>query len=84
MAEQPRKSQPVEDWNKDCFPTSAKPVFKAGLFLIALILSFCAYLYYSSENPEAQEARELRQERIRNNLLAEELISAETGFDLQD
>ena len=43
-------NQENKDWNKDNFPTSAKPVF-SGLGLLFLIVGvICAFVYFSSDH----------------------------------
>ncbi len=43
-------NQENKDWDKDNFPTSAKPVF-SGLGLLFLVVSvICLFVYYSSDH----------------------------------
>ena len=43
-------NQENKDWNKDNFPTSAKPVF-SGLGLLFLVVGIiCTFVYFSSEH----------------------------------
>ena len=43
-------NQENKDWNKDNFPTSARPVF-SGLGLLFLIVGvICSFVYFSSDH----------------------------------
>ena len=43
-------NQENKDWNKDNFPTSARPVF-SGLGLLFLVVGIiCTFVYFSSEH----------------------------------
>ena len=43
-------NQENKDWNKDNFPTSARPVF-SGLGLLFLVVGIiCSFVYFSSEH----------------------------------
>ena len=55
-------NQENKDWNKDNFPTSAKPVF-SGLGLLFLIVGvICAFVYFSSEHEDIK-----REEDVKSN-----------------
>lgn len=74
MDNKPKKSPMAEDWDKDAFPTSAKPVYRAAVVLILLVLTLCYAVYQSSEHPE-EEQREDKRERIESKLLADDQLA---------
>ena len=43
-----------EDWNPDSFPTSAKPIFRAGFLLVGLVAALC-FAAYSCSDEVAEE-----------------------------
>ena len=74
MSEEPKTPKMSEDWDKDAFPTSAKPIFRAVALLLATILALCALVYYISDHPEKeleQIDKELKQIEVEEDLLPE-------------
>ena len=52
------ENQENRDWDKDNFPTSARPVFKGLGLLVLLVLAMCAVVYFLSEHPESEKKLE--------------------------
>ena len=71
-----KRSAMPEDWNKDSFPTSARPIYRAVLLLCLLVGALCFAVYYSSEHPE-DAAKESKREKIKTEFLGEEQDLAE-------
>ena len=63
----------AEGWDKDAFPTSAKPVFRGWLLLSLLIGTLCFVTWYLSEHPDdaQQIGQDQRRERVREDFLAD-------------
>ncbi len=74
MDEEPKKSVMADDWDKDAFPTSAKPVYKAVAVLALLVATLCFAVYQSSEHPEV-EARSDKRLELQSELLADGQLS---------
>jgi hypothetical protein len=77
MAEESQKPEMAEGWSKDEFPTSAKPIFKRVIQLIALILLLCFLAYYVSEHPGEQAVVDKR-EKMEEELLTTEQQTEES------
>ncbi len=73
MDKEQKKSPMAEDWDKDAFPTSAKPVYRAAAVLILLVLTLCYAVYQSSEHPEEAQ-KENKKLKIESKLLADEQL----------
>jgi len=57
-------NQENKDWDKDNFPTSAKPVF-SGLGLLFLVVAvICFFVYYSSNHEDIKPKEESTQVEI--------------------
>lgn len=54
------ENQENRDWDKDNFPTSARPVFKGLGLLVLLVLVMCAIVYFLSSHPEQDKKQEKR------------------------
>lgn len=48
-----------KDWNRDSFPTSAKPIFRAGVLLVLIVVLLCFVTYSCSvhEDDEPKAAK---------------------------
>jgi hypothetical protein len=55
-----------EDWDKDKFPTSARPVFKGLGLLFLVIIGFCAVVYLLSEHPEVKKEESKNKQAIQD------------------
>jgi hypothetical protein len=68
----PKESSMPEDWDKDAFPTSAKPVYRAALLLCLLVAALCLAVYASSEHQDKKEVKQERRDKIEDTFLADE------------
>jgi hypothetical protein len=57
QSQQTEQIQVDTDWDKDNFPTSAKPVFQRTGFLIFVVSLLCGLAYYYSDFSEEEEIK---------------------------
>ncbi len=53
--------QENKDWNKDNFPTSAKPVFSGLGLLFLLVGVMCIFVYFSSDHEAIKKEEAAKQ-----------------------
>jgi len=63
-----------QDWDKDKFPTSARPIFRGVSLLVLLLACLCAFVYFSSDFSHIEEEKQEQRQSIEDDFLADDQL----------